>query len=167
MLGEWQLPMGLAATTAISFHTVIIRSGIIVRLFHMWYYIRGFTQSGHWGSHKSFLFNVLSERKNLNNKERILIVILFWSVNILIIFGWCYNIFPLPGPSKWCHLCHKHCENRKTLPREHHISCQGVKMFLLKDPFKFFSLKIYVFEFCCTLSSWVVTIGFLLHWFFS
>ena len=33
----------------------------------------------------------------------------------------------------------KHRENRKTLPREHLIGCQGVKMFLLKDPFKFFS----------------------------
>ena len=27
----------------------------------------------------------------------------------------------------------KHCENRKTLPREHLIGCQGVKLFLLKD----------------------------------
>ena len=33
----------------------------------------------------------------------------------------------------------KHRENRKTLPREHLISCQGVKMFLLKDPFKVLS----------------------------
>ena len=30
----------------------------------------------------------------------------------------------------------KHCENRKKLPREHLIGCQGVKMFLLKDHFK-------------------------------
>ena len=28
----------------------------------------------------------------------------------------------------------KHRENRKTLPREHFIGCQCVKMFLLKDP---------------------------------
>ena len=31
----------------------------------------------------------------------------------------------------------KHRENRKTLPREHLLGCQGVKMFLLKDPFFF------------------------------
>ena len=37
---------------------------------------------------------------------------------------------------KWiCQL--KHCKNCKTLPREHHIGCQVVIMFLLKDPFKF------------------------------
>ena len=35
-------------------------------------------------------------------------------------------------------LTEKHRENRKTLPREHLIGCQGVKMFLLKDPFKVF-----------------------------
>ena len=29
----------------------------------------------------------------------------------------------------------KHRENRKILPREHLIGCQGVKMFLLNDPF--------------------------------
>ena len=33
----------------------------------------------------------------------------------------------------------KHSKNCKTLPREHFIGCQGVKMFLLKDPFKVFS----------------------------
>ena len=27
------------------------------------------------------------------------------------------------------------------LPREHRVSCQGVKMFLLKDPFNFFFLS--------------------------
>ena len=32
----------------------------------------------------------------------------------------------------------KHRKNSKTLPREHLIGCQGVKMFLLKDPFKVF-----------------------------
>ena len=32
----------------------------------------------------------------------------------------------------------KHCKNRKTLPREHIIGFQSVKMFLLKDPFKVF-----------------------------
>ena len=32
----------------------------------------------------------------------------------------------------------KHRENREKLPREHLIRCQGVKMFLLKDPFKVF-----------------------------
>ena len=31
-------------------------------------------------------------------------------------------------------------ENCKTLPREHLIGCQGVKMFLLKDPFNVLSL---------------------------
>ena len=30
----------------------------------------------------------------------------------------------------------KHRENCKMLPREHRIGCQGVKMFLLKDPYK-------------------------------
>ena len=35
----------------------------------------------------------------------------------------------------------KHRENRKTLPKEHLISCQGVKMFLLKDHFKVFFLN--------------------------
>ena len=30
-------------------------------------------------------------------------------------------------------------KNHKTLPREHLIGCQGVKMFLLKNPFKIFS----------------------------
>ena len=33
----------------------------------------------------------------------------------------------------------KQRENRKTMPREHLISCHGVKMFLLKDTFKGFS----------------------------
>ena len=33
----------------------------------------------------------------------------------------------------------KHCENRKTLPREHLIGCQGVQMLLLKATFKVFS----------------------------
>ena len=32
----------------------------------------------------------------------------------------------------------KHRKNLKTLPREHIIGFQGVKMFLLKDPFKGF-----------------------------
>ena len=39
----------------------------------------------------------------------------------------------------------KHCKNRKRLPREHHIGCQGVRMFLLKDPFKFFFLSQFTF----------------------
>ena len=30
----------------------------------------------------------------------------------------------------------KHRENRKTLPREHLFGCQGVKMFLIKNPLK-------------------------------
>ena len=30
----------------------------------------------------------------------------------------------------------RHCKNHKKLHREHIIGCQGVKMFLLKDPFK-------------------------------
>ena len=34
----------------------------------------------------------------------------------------------------------KHCENREKLPRQHLIGCQVVKMFLLKDPLKFFLL---------------------------
>ena len=33
----------------------------------------------------------------------------------------------------------KLCKNSKTLPREHLIGCQGVKMLLLKDPLKVFS----------------------------
>ena len=32
----------------------------------------------------------------------------------------------------------KHCENHKTLPREHLIGYQGVKTYLLKDHFKVF-----------------------------
>ena len=51
-------------------------------------------------------------------------------------------------------------ENRKTLPREHLIGCQGVKMFLLQDPFWVLSQ----FEF-----SSFVTISVLSHlsfWFF-
>ena len=32
----------------------------------------------------------------------------------------------------------KHCKNCEKLPREHLIGCQGVTMFLLKDPFKVF-----------------------------
>ena len=35
----------------------------------------------------------------------------------------------------------KHCENRKTMPREHRIGCQGLKMFLLKDPLNLFFLS--------------------------
>ena len=38
------------------------------------------------------------------------------------------------------HLVKKHCENLKTLPREHLIGCQDVKIFLLKDTFKLFFL---------------------------
>ena len=34
------------------------------------------------------------------------------------------------------YLCIKHPKNRKALPREHLICCQGVKMLLLKTPFK-------------------------------
>jgi hypothetical protein len=34
------------------------------------------------------------------------------------------------------HKNQKHRENRKTLPREHLIGCQGVKMFLLKEYLK-------------------------------
>ena len=41
----------------------------------------------------------------------------------------------------------KHCENRKTLPREHLIGCEGVKIFLLRDPFKScFSFLIETFD---------------------
>ena len=36
----------------------------------------------------------------------------------------------------------KHRENCKTLPTEHSISCQGVKIFYLKDPFKLVFLLI-------------------------
>ena len=32
----------------------------------------------------------------------------------------------------------KHRKNRKTLPREHLIGCQGLKIFLLKDAFEVF-----------------------------
>ena len=39
----------------------------------------------------------------------------------------------------------KHCKNRKTLPREHLIGCQGVEMFLLKAPFKFVLLYTFTF----------------------
>ena len=43
----------------------------------------------------------------------------------------------------------KHHENRKTLPREHLIGSQGVKMFLQKDPFKvvvLHKLKFVIFQ---------------------
>ena len=50
----------------------------------------------------------------------------------------------------------KHSENRKTLPREHLIGCQGVKIFLLKDPFLssffFINLDFSYFKFCHNLS---------------
>ena len=68
----------------------------------------------------------------------------------------------------------KHNKNRKTLPREHLTGCQGVKMFLLKDPFKFCLLhnfrfvifqilsQVNFFYFCHHLSPQVfVTIWFL------
>ena len=35
----------------------------------------------------------------------------------------------------------KHRENREKLPREHLIGCQGVKILLVKDPFKFVVLN--------------------------
>ena len=41
-------------------------------------------------------------------------------------------------PKAYSHQLKKHCENCKTLPREHLIGREGVKMFLLKDPFKVF-----------------------------
>ena len=78
----------------------------------------------------------------------------------------------------WWNLQLKHRENRKTLPREHLIGCQGVKMFLLKDYFKVFvftNWDLSYFKFCHNLSFWVlslfqfsssVTILVLSHWFF-
>ena len=64
------------------------------------------------------------------------------------------------------HLFNKHRENYKTLPREHLIGSQGVKMSLLKDHLKYFCHKLIfviihvlsqlVFEFCNNLSFWVL-----------
>ena len=61
----------------------------------------------------------------------------------------------------------KHCKNCKTLPKEHLISFQCVKLFLLKDPFNFFLIKrdlsyfkfftSWVFEFCHNLGSPVLS----------
>ena len=52
-------------------------------------------------------------------------------------------------------VCEKHPKNCKRLPRENIISCQGVKMFLLKDPFKvvfFLNLDLSYSKFCHNLS---------------
>ena len=48
----------------------------------------------------------------------------------------------------------KHRKNRKTLPREQLFGCQGVKMFLLKDPFKkfFINRDLSYFNFCHNLN---------------
>ena len=52
----------------------------------------------------------------------------------------------------------KHRENHKMLPREHLIGCPGVKMFLLKDPFKVF----FIHNLRCHISSFVTCWFFLL-----
>ena len=63
----------------------------------------------------------------------------------------------------------KHCKNRKRLPREHHIGCQGVRMFLLKDPFKFvFSHNLRFLSYFESLSCHnliFVTLSFFLNFF--
>ena len=62
--------------------------------------------------------------------------------------------------------CQKHCENCKTLPREHLIGCHGVKMFLIKDPFKFsFLLKLRFVIF--PVLSQLGLISFVTIWFFE
>ena len=59
----------------------------------------------------------------------------------------------------------KTLQDRKTLPREHLIGCQGFKLFLLKDCFKFSKklsfLNLSFFEFCQNLSWCFVTIYIL------
>ena len=76
----------------------------------------------------------------------------------------------------------KHCKNCQTLPRDHRIGCQGVKVFLLKDPYKLVLFLINwdfhntsfvtIWEkFCHNLSFWVLTqfdFGHILsHWVLS
>ena len=49
----------------------------------------------------------------------------------------------------------KHCMNHKTLPREHFICCQGVKMFLLKDTLKkSHELRFVIIQFLSQFEFW-------------
>ena len=68
----------------------------------------------------------------------------------------------------------KPSENRKTLPNEHLIACQGVKKCLLTDSFKvfiFINVDLSYFKFCHNLSFWVLSlfwafVAFLSFWVF-
>ena len=55
----------------------------------------------------------------------------------------------------------KHCDNHKTLPREHPFSCQGVRMFLLKDGFKFAQVHTltHTFEILSFVTIWVLDLS--------
>ena len=80
----------------------------------------------------------------------------------------CLEISPWLGPicllpwKFWKH-SNKHRENGKTLPREHLISCQGVKMLFLLDKLRFVLIKvvtIWVFFYFCHILSFVTIWAF-------